>query len=385
MEMGESRQMGVEASEREKLMGLRIAFVAGHCTIKLPQKLAPLHALREVDAIDLFIKRKYEDNTMPKLRWVYVPSCLGLAVFQELMRLIILLAVARRYDLIIGCHQTYHGVWAWLAGKLWKKPVIQMVITDVSWVHDRFFPSKAMLAADACGVRGPIAADRLRRLGFRNHIETLHNTVGTMPQLPPGTDESKIGKRLDLLAVANYVKEKDIPWMIDIMSGLVKTMPALKLGIAGAGQEPLHDLVRTKGLESNVELLGPVYGTALALLYKQSRALILTSETEGLPMVVVEAFSFGLPVFVSDAGELPWLVRDGVDGRVIAHGDTLKMIEALASVFNAPDTLSDMGENAKKRFEELRNDFAQESISDCWRRLIVAATEKSKGDLTDDR
>ena len=372
--------MGGQASEREKLMGLRIAFVAGYCPIKLPQKLGSLHALEEVEAIDLFIKKKYEDKTMPKLRWVYIPSCFGIAVIQELVRLIVLLVTARKYDLIIGCHQTYHGVWAWLAGKLWKKPVIQMVITDVDWVYARFFPSKAMLAADACGVRGPVSAEKLRELGFKNQIETLHNTIGTMPQLPPGTDGNKIEKRFDLLAVANYAKEKDLPWLIEIMAETVRSIPSLKLGIAGDGQESLKKLAREKELESNIELLGPVYGSNLALLYKQSRALIMTSETEGLPMVALEAMSFGLPVFVSDAGELPWLVRNGIDGRVAAHGDTSKMSESLIDAFKDLTILDRMGENAQLRFEALSAEFSTERISECWKRLIDAALNKN-GDI----
>ncbi|OGV35025.1 MAG: hypothetical protein A2020_10860 [Lentisphaerae bacterium GWF2_45_14] len=361
-------------------MALKVAFVAGYCPIKLPQKLGPLHALEEVESIDLFIKRRYEDSDIPKLRWVYIPGFFGIAVFQELARLVILLASARKYDLIIACHQTYHGVWAWLAGKLWSKPVIQMVITDVDWVHAKFFPSIAMLAAAACGVRGPVAAEKLRKLGFKNQIETLHNTISTMPQLPDGVAVDKIEKRFDLLAVASYAKEKDLPWMLEVMAETVKIMPGIKLAVAGNGQEPLKALIREKCLDSNIELLGPVYGKDLALLYNQSRAFIMTSETEGLPMVVLEAFAFGLPVFVSDAGELSWLVRDGIDGRVIHHGNTSKMSESLIDAFKDLAILDRMGKNAQSRFEILSSEFSTERISECWKRLIDAAL-KNNGEL----
>lgn len=359
-------------------MRLKIAFVAGYCPIKLPQKLSPLHELDEVQSIDLFSRKKYETPDMPKLRWIYIPGFFGISVLQELARLLALLAAAWKYDLIIACHQTYHGVWAWLAGKLWRKPVIQMVITDIDWVNEKFFPSIAMLSADACGVRGPLAAGKLRKLGFKRQIETLHNTIGTMPRLPDGGKTADIGKLFDLLAVASYGKEKNFPWMFEIISETAKKMPSLLLAIAGDGQEHLKKLVKQKRLEANVKLLGPVYGSELALLYCQSKALLLSSETEGLPMVVLEAFSFGIPAFVSDAGELPWIVRDGIDGKVVAHGATAQMSGCILDAFQDPTILENMGRSAMERFVELSADFSPRSIGDCWKRLIRAAL-KNKG------
>ena len=46
-------------------------------------------------------------------------------------------------------------------------------------------------------------------------------------------------------------------------------------------------------------------------------------------MVVLEAMSHRLPVFVTDVGDLPWLVRNGEEGRVVPYGDTKGMSDAL--------------------------------------------------------
>lgn len=78
--------------------------------------------------------------------------------------------------------------------------------------------------------------------------------------------------------------------------------------IGGWGTESFIDEIKhtidSLDLNNYIELLGPVYGEAKDKLLKQSDALILPTYSEGLPMIVLEAWAYGLPVLTTDYANL---------------------------------------------------------------------------------
>ncbi|MGA9752026.1 MAG: glycosyltransferase [Acidobacteriota bacterium] len=62
-------------------------------------------------------------------------------------------------------------------------------------------------------------------------------------------------------------------------------------------------------------------------------------------LVVLEAFTAGRPVIVSDAGGLPELVRDGVDGLVVPHGDAGALARAMDGLAAKPQQAGSMAEH----------------------------------------
>ncbi|WP_100656475.1 glycosyltransferase family 4 protein [Alteromonas flava] len=64
-------------------------------------------------------------------------------------------------------------------------------------------------------------------------------------------------------------------------------------------------------------------------IYNSFDALIVTSETEGLSLAILEAMSNKLPVIASNVGGNPELVRDNVNGFLYDYGDTQKLSELL--------------------------------------------------------
>ena len=64
----------------------------------------------------------------------------------------------------------------------------------------------------------------------------------------------------------------------------------------------------------------------------EARALVLPSESEGLPRVVVEAFLRGRPVVATRAGGTPEIVEHEVNGLLVERGDTAALAAALERV-----------------------------------------------------
>ena len=73
----------------------------------------------------------------------------------------------------------------------------------------------------------------------------------------------------------------------------------------GGHAEALKSLVVQLGLGETVIFKGPVFGEQKERLFRSAAAFILPSFSEGLPMAVLEAWSYGLPVLMTDACHLP--------------------------------------------------------------------------------
>ncbi len=122
---------------------------------------------------------------------------------------------------------------------------------------------------------------------------------------------------------------------------------APRLILCGSG--PMDDYCR-KHIEEgglNIEMMGYTEHSRVLSLISGAKALILpTRWYEGFPMTIVEAFSRGTPVIVSDIGNAADLVEEGVTGLKFKDGDP----KALARCLLDPG-LSDL--NPYKRYEEL--------------------------------
>ena len=81
-----------------------------------------------------------------------------------------------------------------------------------------------------------------------------------------------------------------------------------------------------------------------------SRALVLPSFAEGLPVVVMEAMAQGRPVLTTTIAGIPELVRPGLDGWLFAPGDAEAAAQAMAECLATPvGTLQQMGRQARER------------------------------------
>jgi len=76
----------------------------------------------------------------------------------------------------------------------------------------------------------------------------------------------------------------------------------------------------------NVDFLGPVGGQAKLRLLREADALLLPSETEAQPLVILEALHYGLPVIATAVGGIPDLVVEGRTGILVPLGDQAALI-----------------------------------------------------------
>ena len=134
-----------------------------------------------------------------------------------------------------------------------------------------------------------------------------------------------------LLFVGNLKRDKGVLDLLEAYSLYVKSGGALPLKYIGNGSmyNILSSGIKRLGLESKVELLGALTHQSTAEYVRRSSCLILPSYHEGVPNVLLEAASCGVPVIASRVGGIPEVVVEGKTGLLLEAGDVGALQNAL--------------------------------------------------------
>ena len=122
--------------------------------------------------------------------------------------------------------------------------------------------------------------------------------------------------------------------------------------IAGTGafEEEVRRAVVEMGVEDVVQMLG-FRSDVAALLNILDVQLNASYGTEATSMALLEGMSLGLPSVVSDYGGNPWVVSHGENGLVFPCRNSEALADAMADLFDHPETRAAMGRKALERFE----------------------------------
>jgi len=160
------------------------------------------------------------------------------------------------------------------------------------------------------------------------------------------------GTRMVLFAGA-LTEEKDPLELVEVASRVCGELPEATFVVAGEG--PLSDelmaAVGRGGLEERIVLVGS--RTDLPDLMGASDALVMTSRTEGIPGVAIEAGLSRLPVVAYGVGGVPEIVADGESGLIAPHGDAPGLTERLIRILTDKSLAEKLGEIARRRCLEL--------------------------------
>lgn len=146
----------------------------------------------------------------------------------------------------------------------------------------------------------------------------------------------------------------------------VAATDGVRLVIAGDG--PMKDLVLRaceRSLEGRHEYVGVV--DDMDEVWRRVDALLVTSRTEGMPGVVIEAGLRGIPTVAPDVGGLSSLIEEGVTGRLLTAGS--RVSEFADAVDDALITRVSLGEAARVR---MREEFVWPVVVHRWLALISA-------------
>ncbi len=175
------------------------------------------------------------------------------------------------------------------------------------------------------------AIDEAVELGVaRARLQLLPNVVD-LTRFPSAAARGPSAE-VELLAVGRLVHAKRLDRFIRIVGELARSPmtgnKSVRGTIVGSGplEANLRELAENTGVSDRIRWLGEVDA---ATIYAEADALVLTSDYEGTPNVVLEAMASGLPVVSFGVGEVPWLIEHGKTGLLAAEGDEAQLVAQL--------------------------------------------------------
>lgn len=149
---------------------------------------------------------------------------------------------------------------------------------------------------------------------------------------------------------------KDQTMMIDSFAAFHKNHPEYRLVIYGEG--PMHGALQEQinglGLQDTVVLAGRT--NDLWNKIASAEAFLLTSEYEGMSNALIEAMCLGLPVISTKVAGATDLIQDGEKGFLIDVKDSKALSDRMSRLADTPDLREQMGRNASKVYEQVRQD-----------------------------
>ncbi|MDO5542828.1 MAG: glycosyltransferase family 4 protein [Acinetobacter sp.] len=210
---------------------------------------------------------------------------------------------------------------------------------------------------------------------IKSYPRFLHSKITVLPN-PLGVDGSKYNFRhgkiknnnmINLLFVGRLVAVKGIDRLCSILNEL-KDIHNWKLTICGDGvlRSDLEEFVKINKLSNRVFLKGSVKD--IEDYYLNADLLVMTSISEGLPMVIAEAMSFGVPVIAFDCPTGPReFISHNINGLLVKDGDINEYIKELKFVINNPEKLAILSERASSSVDS----YSLSNIDKIWDCIFV--------------
>lgn len=200
--------------------------------------------------------------------------------------------------------------------------------------------------------------------------ETWRLPQSRLRLLPNGVDLARFaavrpreGRRSVVIGtVAALRPEKNIARLIRSLARLPAVVPA-RLVIVGDGPDraSLESLARTEGVSGRVEFAG--HRADPAPFYAGFDIYALSSDTEQMPLTVLEAMASGLPVAATDVGDVANMLDAANRPYVVAREDGA-LADALAVLVTRSDLRTALGAANQARAKTV---FAEEGMVSAWR------------------
>jgi glycosyltransferase involved in cell wall biosynthesis len=177
--------------------------------------------------------------------------------------------------------------------------------------------------------------------GGRVRLERVPNGIPPA-RMPPAALENKV-----LIAAGRLSLQKGFDMLVEAFGLIAERYPDWQLRIFGWGDEKAKLVTRIGelGIGDQVRLMGATRNLDEELA--SASAYVLSSRFEGLPMVLLEALTVGLPAVAFDCPTGPAeIIKDGVNGLLIPSEDVPALAEGMARMIDNPDERRAMGKAA---------------------------------------
>ena len=322
----------------------------------------------------LIVVTTYPIPDLPKIRAIYPPRWLQAILGAVTARLFTFAWVAlwRRPDIVGGFHLLLNGLFSAVLAPLIGARSLYFcvggpaeVLDGGIWAENRVFGkmetpdavverrlTRAVGAFDLVVTMGTRAIDFFRSKGIDTRFHVVSGGMDTSRFTPCSHSPD-----IDLIMVGRLAQVKRIDLLLRAVQRVAHRIPEVNATIVGDGElrESLEKLAAELGISDRVAFVGQQSNVQEWL--QRSRVFVLTSDTEGLALSMMEAMLCGLPVVVSNVGDLGDLVDDGVNGFLINERSPEAFADRIVELLTDSTRYANCSRGARER--AMRYDLPQ--------------------------
>jgi len=289
------------------------------------------------------------------------------------------IARAKAIDGIISFFSIPSGPIAWWASRGDRLPYLVSLRggdvpgteSSLAWIHKILAPVRRRVLRDARGIVANSEGLRaLANAADRLPVAVIPNGVDTTYYRPAirQTPSSEIPFRF--LFVGRFQPQKNLIWLFEQLAVFAAERPGgFSLDLMGDGPQgiELRKLSTKLGLDPFLKWHG--WGTKPNVLerYQEADAIINPSLYEGMPNVLLEAMSCGVPVIASDVAGNNTVVIPGKTGWLFRLDDSAGFQKALHEVTRDPSAAQSMGSAARA---VAQTNYSWEAVAGAYLRLF---------------
>lgn len=160
---------------------------------------------------------------------------------------------------------------------------------------------------------------------YKNKAHTILNGV-----LPINIQRGSLASNVSLGHVGRFVPLKSQHLLIHAVSLLSKDLQKnISLVFYGTGELLEYNRALAQSIIPDVDVKFPGFETNRNIIYQSFDILIVTSETEGLSLAILEALASGTPVIASNVGGNPELVQHAKNGFLYEYGEINQLANSI--------------------------------------------------------
>ncbi|MFA7216969.1 MAG: glycosyltransferase family 4 protein [Candidatus Paceibacterota bacterium] len=191
---------------------------------------------------------------------------------------------------------------------------------------------------------------------MRNKVFVVHNGIGKVDFIPKKTAQNILTKKVGskptpimIGTISELHKNKGLNFLIEAVKDLDEEVSVY---IIGDGEEinNIENKIKELGLQEKIHLTGRI-DDAKTLL-KAFDIFTLTSITEALPGVILEAGLASLPILATRVGGVPEIVENGKSGILVSPFKVKEINTALKYLISKPDKRKEFGKEIKNSVEK---------------------------------
>ena len=266
--------------------------------------------------------------------------------------------IGKKYDIInahfggigiIGSNLKYVGVQGKLVTTFHGYDMSAFLSSQKKNVYRELFK-----ACDLCLPISEFWKNKLLQIGCKKNKIIVHHMAIDINYFK--CVRKKNNKTFNILTVGRFVEKKGYEYSIEAIADLIKSKSNIVYTIIGDGPLRVKIEKKIEGLikGNNIRLLGECDNNELKKIFAETDLFLLPSVTakngdmEGIPVVLMEALAFGIPVISTIHSGIPELVKDFENGFLVNEKDISGIKKYINYLYMNSDKREEMGNNGRE-------------------------------------